>query len=57
MSRDNNSNSGGVSFMGLLQIAFIVLKLTGFINWSWFWVLTPLWINMVLILIIVFLSK
>ena len=32
---------GGVSFTGLLTIAFIVLKLTGVINWSWFWVLFP----------------
>lgn len=38
----NVSNyGGGVSFTGLLTIAFIVLKLTGVINWSWFWVLFP----------------
>lgn len=33
--------SGGVSFLGLLQIAFIVLKLTHVIDWSWWWVLSP----------------
>ena len=38
----NVSNYGGrVSFTGLLAIAFIVLKLTGVINWSWLWVLFP----------------
>lgn len=36
--------SGGVGFAGLLTILFIGLKLTGFIAWSWLWVLSPLWI-------------
>jgi len=44
----NNENSkaagGGIGFCGLLAIAFIVLKLTGVIGWSWGWVLAPLWI-------------
>ena len=38
-------NSGGVGFGGLLTIAFIVMKLTGYIAWSWWWVLSPLWIS------------
>lgn len=42
MSKENNSSSG-IGFLGLLAIAFIVLKLTGFINWSWWWVTLPLW--------------
>lgn len=33
--------SGGVSTGGLLQVAFIVLKLCGVIDWSWWWILTP----------------
>ena len=37
--------SGGVSFSGLLTIAFVVLKLLGYIDWSWWWVLSPLWIS------------
>lgn len=32
----------GIGFFGALQIVFIVLKLTGTIGWSWFWVLSPL---------------
>jgi hypothetical protein len=32
---------------------FIVLKLTGFIDWSWWWVLSPIWISMTLVLLIV----
>lgn len=40
----NISENGGVGVCGLLTIAFIVLKLMGVINWSWLWVLAPLWI-------------
>ena len=42
MSKQNNT---GIGFTGLLTIAFIVLKLTGQISWSWWWVFSPLWIN------------
>lgn len=41
----SNTTSGGIGFTGLLTIAFIVLKLTGVINWSWLWVLSPIWIS------------
>lgn len=34
--------SGGMGFLGWLTILFIGLKLTGYIAWSWFWVLSPL---------------
>lgn len=44
----NNSTSGGVGFGGLLTILFIALKLTGYINWPWLWVLSPLWIPLLL---------
>lgn len=39
---------GGIGFTGLLTIAFIVLKLTKVISWSWLWVLSPLWISVAL---------
>lgn len=38
-------NKGGIGFVGLLTIVFITLKLTGFITWSWWWVLSPIWIS------------
>ena len=44
--------SGGISFCGLLTIAFIVLKLCKVINWSWFWVLSPLLIPMIIVTVI-----
>ena len=40
----NTPSSGGIGFVGLLTIAFIVLKLTGYIDWSWWWVWSPVWI-------------
>lgn len=44
---------GGVSFLGLLTIAFVVLKLTNVINWAWVWVLAPLWMGFALVLAVV----
>lgn len=41
----SSSSSGGIGFAGLLTVAFIVLKLLHQINWSWWWVLSPLWIS------------
>jgi len=41
---------GGIGFLGLLTIVFIVLKLMGYIAWSWWWVLSPLWIPWALII-------
>lgn len=56
MSRGNSSSSSstGVGFSGLLTIAFIVLKLMGYIAWSWWWVLSPLWISFALVVLILF---
>jgi hypothetical protein len=39
----NSSSSYGIGFPGLLTIVFIVLKLTHYIDWSWWWVTVPLW--------------
>lgn len=40
-----SSSGGGVGFAGLLTVLFVGLKLTGYIGWSWWWVLSPLWIS------------
>lgn len=53
---DTNTRSGGIGFTGLLTIAFIVLKLTGFIAWSWWWVLSPIWISILLIIAILIIA-
>lgn len=48
MAKEVSSSSGGIGFVGLLTIVFITLKLTGYITWSWVWVLSPLWISLLL---------
>lgn len=48
----SRSTSTGTSITGLLGVAFVVLKLTHVIAWSWWWVLAPFWIPLVLVLVI-----
>lgn len=48
---DKNTSSG-VGFGGLLTILFIGLKLGGIINWSWWWVLSPIWLPIAVLLFI-----
>jgi hypothetical protein len=43
-TKTETSRSGGIGFCGMLTILFIGLKLTNYIDWSWWWVLSPLWI-------------
>jgi len=52
MATNNTSSGAGTGFSGLLAIVFIVLKLLGVINWSWWWVLAPIWIPLVIVLLI-----
>ena len=53
MSNNESNGGGGTGFSGMLTILFIGLKLTGYISWSWLWVLSPLWIELIIYLIIV----
>jgi len=52
---DNNTatSSSSIGFTSLLTLLFIALKLTGYIQWSWWWVLSPIWISFSLIILIV----
>lgn len=50
---NNNNSSGGLGVSGVLLIVFIVLKLIGVINWSWWWVLSPLWISILIVLFLI----
>ena len=50
----NNYNNNGVTFFGILTIVFIVLKLTHVIDWSWVWVLSPLWVSAIITIIVLF---
>lgn len=40
-------------FLSALALVFITLKLLGIIQWSWWWVLSPLWIPVAVLLGIV----
>ena len=53
MSEKQVVNNNGIGFVGLLTIVFIVLKLTGYVAWSWWWVLSPLWISVLLWIVLV----
>lgn len=41
-----------IGFLGLLTIVFITLKLIGYIAWSWWWVLAPIWIPWAIVIVI-----
>ena len=49
MSKSSSSSSGGIGFCGLLTIVFIALKLTDYIDWSWWWVLSPILIPLAIV--------
>ena len=51
MSDRQTAGSGGIGFVGLLTTLFIGLKLTNFIAWSWWWVLSPFWISFAVMLL------
>jgi FtsH-binding integral membrane protein len=55
-NNNTQTSSGGLGFTGLLTILFIGLKLTGYITWSWLWVLSPLWISALFALILIFVA-
>ena len=43
--------SNGLNFAEVLLLVFIVLKLLGVITWSWLWVLSPIWVSLILFLV------
>ena len=53
MGDGNKSASGGIGFVGLLTILFIALKLCHVIEWSWGWVLSPLWFSALLVVVFI----
>jgi hypothetical protein len=60
---NSSSSSSGIGFSGLLTVLFVGLKLTHFIDWSWWWILSPIWIGagltltvLLIILVIAFFS-
>ena len=62
MTNNNNSgetkvvSGGGISLSTILGVVFIILKLTGVISWSWLWVLSPFWIPLALVALILIIA-
>ena len=52
MSDKNNNYNGGLGFSSVLTLIFVVLKLVGVIDWSWLWVFSPTWIELIIFAII-----
>lgn len=50
---NTQASSGGIGFASLLGLIFITLKLTHYIDWSWWWVLAPLWIPFAVVIVII----
>ena len=48
-----NKTTSSITFPTLLTLLFIALKLTRVINWSWLWVLSPIWISLVISIAII----
>ena len=48
----NNNTSNGIGFGTVLFLIFMTLKLTGNIDWSWWWVTSPLWIPFVAVVVV-----
>ena len=47
----SNSKNSGLGFGDVLPIVFIVLKLAKVIDWSWWWVLSPTWISILILVV------
>lgn len=55
LNKLENKSNGGNGVLSILLIAFVILKLCHVIDWSWWWVLSPLWIPFILLIIIIIL--
>jgi uncharacterized membrane protein YtjA (UPF0391 family) len=53
MSKSSSNSSSGMGLASVLFVVFLVLKLTGNIDWSWWWVTTPLWGGIALVILVI----
>jgi hypothetical protein len=51
-----SSRQGGIELPWLVTIVFFILKVTGNIDWSWWWVFSPVWITFVVGVLLIFLG-
>lgn len=50
MSKISSASNNGIGFVGILTVVFITLKIIGQISWSWWWILSPMWIPFLLVI-------
>lgn len=58
--RDDLTVNMNWDWLGLLQVIFIVLKIVGIVEWSWWWVFSPVWVPIAVvgvILLILFVAN
>ena len=55
LNKLGNESNGSNGALSILLIAFVILKLCHVIDWSWWWILSPLWIPFILLIIIIIL--
>lgn len=46
----------GIGLDVILFVVFLILKLTGHIDWSWWWVTSPLWIPIAIVIAFIILG-
>lgn len=46
------SERNGLTLADVLLVVFIILKLCGVVNWSWWWVLSPIWISVIMAIVV-----
>jgi len=54
MSNQSSGSSSSTNIAGLFGVAFVILKLTGYITWSWWWVTLPFWGGLAFVLALLF---
>lgn len=54
--KETSNVYNGISFFGLLQVVFIALKVAKVINWSWWLVFLPTWIDLGICLIVIIIA-
>lgn len=50
---NKKETTGGLSFLSVLTLIFITLKLTKVVTWSWAWVLSPIWLPIMIIAVVI----
>ncbi len=54
--KSSSSSSSGIGFAGVLTCVFVAAKLWGVIDWSWWWVASPLWIPLCIVALLGFVA-